>query len=67
MTDHSKSDVSKLKPCPFCGGPAELWRAHADRPAWIACGGECVVLVTRECKTDDEAAAIWNRRTETAP
>lgn len=67
MTDHGKSDVSKLKPCPFCGGPAELWRAHADRPAWIACGGECVVLVTRECKTDDEAAAIWNRRTETAP
>ena len=78
MTDHGKSDVSKLKddpmnnavelkPCPFCGGKAELWRAHADRPAWIACGGECVVLVTRECKTDDEAAAIWNRRTETAP
>ncbi len=66
MADHGKSDVSKLKPCPFCGGPAGLWRAHADRPAWIACDGACVVLVTRECKTDDEAIAAWNRRTETA-
>ena len=26
MTDYGKSDVSKLKPCPFCGGPANYER-----------------------------------------
>ena len=65
MTDHGKSYVA-LKPCPFCGGPAELWQWREGRPAWIACVGECVVLVSREYKTDDEAIAAWNRRTETA-
>lgn len=57
--------MSELLPCPFCGGPAELWRAHNQRPAWVGCMGRCAVLVTREHKTDAEAIATWNRRTTT--
>lgn len=53
-------------PCPFCGGPAELWRAQENRPAWIACMGRCAVLVTRECSTDEEAIAVWNNRADLA-
>ena len=52
----------QLKPCPFCGGKAELWRAHAERTAWIACMSKCSVLVSKEHKTDAEAIAAWNRR-----
>lgn len=52
----------QLKPCPFCGGKAELWRAHAERTAWIACMSKCSVLVSKEYKTDAEAIAAWNRR-----
>lgn len=51
-----------LLPCPFCGGQAELWRAHNSKPAWIACMGRCVVLVTRDYQSDAEAIAAWNRR-----
>ncbi len=52
----------QLKPCPFCGGKAELWRAHAERTAWIACMSKCSVLVSNEHKTDAEAIAAWNHR-----
>lgn len=52
----------QLKPCPFCGGKAELWMAHEGRTAWIACMSKCSVLVSKEYKTDAEAIAAWNRR-----
>lgn len=51
-----------LAPCPFCGGEAELWNAHDNRPAWIACMGRCAVLISKEHATDAEAIAAWNRR-----
>ncbi len=53
-----------LAPCPLCGGRAELWKAHPDRPArkaWIACVGRCCIL-TREYMSDAEAIAAWNTR-----
>ena len=56
--------MPKLKSCPFCGGPAELWKAQGNRAAWVACMGQCVVLVTRECKSNDEAVALWNGRAQ---
>src|SRR5690606_786720 len=54
-----------LKPCPFCGGPAEVWRRSHDLPrrrAWVGCMGRCTVLVSREHETDAEAIAAWNTR-----
>jgi len=65
---HNSDDTRKppvdgaLLPCPFCGGPAEIWRAREDRPSWIACMGQCVVLVTRCHSTDAAAIASWNTR-----
>lgn len=56
--------MEALKPCPFCGGDAEIWRAHPENPrrhAWIACVSGCAVL-TKEHLTDAEAIAVWNRR-----
>lgn len=53
-----------LRPCPFCGGKAELWKAHPENPkrsAWIACMDRCAVM-TKEYDTDEEAVAVWNRR-----
>jgi len=56
-----------LKPCPFCGGEAEIWRAKpgSDRKAWIACMARCGVL-TREHMTDEEAVDTWNGRADVA-
>lgn len=51
-----------LLPCPFCGGDAEIWRAHEGRTAWVACMGRCAVLVSKEYTTDADAIAAWNRR-----
>ena len=56
----------ELKPCPFCGGEADIWRAHEGRTAWIACMGKCVVLISKEYLSDDEAIAAWNRRADLA-
>lgn len=58
------TETSVLKPCPLCGGAAEIWRAHPEnprRPAWIACMDKCLVL-TREFATTEEAITHWNRR-----
>ena len=51
-----------LKPCPFCGGAAEIWRANGERTAWIACMGRCSVLVSKEYETDAQAISAWNTR-----
>lgn len=59
--------MSDLKPCPFCGGEAELWRANGERTAWVACMGRCSILVSKEHKTDAEAIAAWNTRTAPDP
>lgn len=57
------SEAVELEGCPFCGGPAEIWRASpgTTRKAWIACMGRCVAI-SKEHETDAEAIAAWNRR-----
>lgn len=48
----------KLKPCPFCGGKANL--SYAGVCKLIICG-KCLVH-TEAYQTYEEAAEIWNRR-----
>lgn len=51
--------MSDLKPCPFCGGEAEL---HVEGRLWtVDCIGECE---TEGFPAKSQAAAIaaWNRR-----
>lgn len=59
------SDAPELKPCPFCGGQADIWKASVDLglPAWIACT-HCKegVFCTKEHSTTEAAIAAWNRR-----
>lgn len=55
--------TDKLKPCPLCAGPAEIWRASSVAPAaWVGCMGRCSVLISKEYATDAEAIAAWNHR-----
>jgi citrate lyase beta subunit len=56
--------MTALKPCPFCGGASEIWRASIARTAWVACMGKCVVLVSKEYTTDAEAITAWNTRAD---
>ena len=57
--------TEKLKPCPFCGGEANL----KDTSGFIvakceSCGAESgVVKVSAEYCANDKAAESWNRRT----
>jgi len=52
-----------LKPCPFCGAKAFLWRwnggTRIDCSNWNAVTGHFVGI---QGKTDEEAIALWQRR-----
>lgn len=59
----------ELKPCPFCGGKAEiLWDAEAE--AWgergfykVRCS-DCITVHYNFFFTIEDAAETWNRRAE---
>lgn len=60
-----------LKPCPFCGGPAEFayggyWGQETFK---VKCGneGKCVILPeTGAFFIKQAAAVVWNRRSDNA-
>ena len=58
--------MTDLKPCPFCGGEAELFKGKLG--FWhVKCGGrpECGVLpLTNSASTEAEAIAAWNTRAD---
>ena len=60
-------DSKKLKPCPFCGGKAEIMKM--GYPHWIyclKCGARVHGYVT-ETKTNEKASIeAWNRRADDA-
>lgn len=51
----------KLKPCPFCGGKAELLIVPNGKAEWIIkCKNKCCNQFPHESKGD--AINAWNRR-----
>ena len=60
---------NKLKPCPFCGGEAELLDENGKedmffvqcKNIWKGCK---VLAFTHDYLTEQEAIEAWNRRTE---
>ena len=57
----------ELKPCPYCGGDAELHQTHHQGSAWFAwcANDECPVKpMTNDYETCVEAIAVWNHRAE---
>lgn len=58
--------LKPLKPCPFCGGKAEvLINEYSDssKEYLVACT-ECDGMVERWRKTEKEAIEQWNMRTK---
>lgn len=61
--------MTELKPCPFCGGEADIsrWGGFLSQYYYIVQCKECVGMVmTKPSVNASEAEAIeaWNRRAE---
>lgn len=56
-------EEQQLKPCPFCGGKAELGEAEYARTFFYAFCTSCFASI-QSCKTTDEAIKQWNTRVE---
>ena len=51
----------ELKPCPFCGGEAELWDNKLEYSFYSVICKECDCM-TPYSVTRGEAVEVWNRR-----
>lgn len=55
----------ELKPCPFCGGKAEIVRTENwEKFRFYATCLDCGVETPRTARTVTEAAKKWNRRAD---
>lgn len=55
----------QLKPCPFCGGEANIYQMHFWGTTYTCECSDCGIE-TKPMDTEAEAIEAWNRRTETA-
>lgn len=55
-------DEIKLKPCPFCGGKAEM--LNCSPKDWLVICPVCCGMVERWVETKEEAITQWNRRAQ---
>lgn len=57
--------TNELKPCPFCGSEAHIYRHPTIGNYAPACNNDrCEVYWQREYGTEAEAIAAWNTRAE---
>lgn len=58
------AEMEQLKPCPFCGGEADLCntavQTKSGRKLWSVECTECGVILDRESRED--ALKVWNNR-----
>ena len=57
--------MSDLKPCPFCGGEAELTFNGNDYVLWRyveCCNPECNVQTQQKTQSKEQAICAWNQR-----
>jgi Lar family restriction alleviation protein len=56
--------MTKLKPCPFCGGEAIIEQDEYWYLEWAVscCNEDCVCYIGRSYRTKEETIAAWNRR-----
>lgn len=55
--------MAELKPCPFCGSPAEL-TGECDM-VWVRCSNEdCWCQMVTRFDEPEEAIEEWNRRAD---
>ena len=59
-----RMEMEKLKPCPFCGGKAEMLISEYEdsRKEYLVACTECDGIVERWRETEEEAVEQWNRR-----
>lgn len=51
-----------LKPCPFCGGKAEMIRYPANGKVTVSCRSSGCMANISFCVSKDRAIEAWNRR-----
>lgn len=68
MSDYIDRDkaMDRMKPCPFCGGEAELREGALGRKTYVYCKeclstGKMFSISTSYC-ANDKAIEAWNRR-----
>ena len=57
--------MPELKPCPFCGGEANVFGNYDDSEYHANCtNNECGCCWVNHYDTEEEAIEAWNRRTQ---
>ena len=59
--------AAELKPCPFCGGEAEIISGASNRQVFFVTCDTCGAETPWIARTKAEAAEAWNRRATNEP
>lgn len=57
--------MSKLKPCPFCGGEASIYHLSVGKHSYVKCRGCSEGSPIKP--TEEQAITAWNRRAAITP